>query len=370
VSDGESGPARRGSAHADAADAERRPAPSVPRATLAPGYTISRVIKGGWQLAGGHGDVAPDAALADMGAYADAGITTFDCADIYTGVEALIGRFLRERAADAPAVQVHTKCVPDLDLLATCSADDLARTVHRSRERLGVEALDLVQFHWWDYGAGDFVRAAQHLAALREAGAIRHLGATNFDTPSLRAMLDAGVPIVAQQVQYSLLDRRPAGAMTALAAERGVQFLCYGVLAGGFFHERWLGAPEPTGELPNRSLVKYKLIIDECGGWDRFQRLLRVLADVGGAHGVGIGAVAIAWVLAQPAVAAVIAGARDRRHLADTARAATLALTAADHAAIDAVLAGQPVPPGDVYSLERDREGRHGRIMRYNLNRP
>ncbi|MGD8491689.1 MAG: aldo/keto reductase, partial [Anaerolineae bacterium] len=87
---------------------------AVDRFQLAPGYSISRVIKGGWQLAGGHGTVDRDQALADMRQYVEAGITTFDCADIYTGVEALIGEFLRRYGADLPAVQVHTKYVPDL----------------------------------------------------------------------------------------------------------------------------------------------------------------------------------------------------------------------------------------------------------------
>ena len=58
---------------------------------LRPGYRISRIIRGGWQLAGGHGEVERDAAIADLVASAEAGILTFDCADIYTGVEELIG---------------------------------------------------------------------------------------------------------------------------------------------------------------------------------------------------------------------------------------------------------------------------------------
>ena len=70
-------------------------APPVPRVALAPGYTIPRLIKGGWQLAGGHGAVDRAAALDDMSAFVAAGMTTFDCADIYTGVEALIGDFVR-----------------------------------------------------------------------------------------------------------------------------------------------------------------------------------------------------------------------------------------------------------------------------------
>lgn len=349
--------------------------PVVPRATLAPGYTISRLIKGGWQLAGGHGVVSDDAALADMAAHVAAGITTFDCADIYTGVEERIGTFLRTRTAagaganDAEAaVQVHTKCVPDLAALDTLQPHDLEAIVDRSRARLGQDTLDLVQFHWWDYARGDVVAAARALHALQQAGRIRHLGATNFDTPTLRTLLDAGVPIVSHQVQYSLLDRRPAAAMTALCEARGVRLLCYGALAGGFLHERWLGAAEPADPLENRSLVKYKLIIDECGGWDRFQSLLERLAQVAARHATTIGAVAIAWTLAQPGVAAVIVGARDARHLADTRRAATLPLSASDHAELAATLRDVPSPPGDVYTLERDREGPHGRIMRYDLN--
>lgn len=340
----------------------------VSRVELAPGYTISRLIKGGWQLAGGHGTVEHHRALADMHAYGQAGITTFDCADIYTGVESLIGAYISEHGADR--VQVHTKCVPDLDRLDTLTAHDLARTVHRSCERLGTAALDLVQLHWWDYARGDVVAAAQMLARFRDDGLIRHLGATNFGTRELRALLDAGVPIVAHQLQYSLLDRRPAHAMAALAAERGVSLLCYGALAGGFFHARWLGQPEPTEPLENRSLTKYKLIIDECGGWARFQSLLTLLDDIARTHDVGIGAVAMRWVLDQPAVGAVIAGARNRDHLADTLAVESLRLSAHDHTRLEAHLAEQPVPPGDVYELERDREGRHGRIMRYNLNTP
>jgi aryl-alcohol dehydrogenase-like predicted oxidoreductase len=91
---------------------------------LAPGHRISRVIKGGWQLAGGHGDIDRQASIEDMIAFADSGITTFDCADIYTGVEALIGDFRKEyervRGAEALGkIKVHTKFVPDLGNLAT-----------------------------------------------------------------------------------------------------------------------------------------------------------------------------------------------------------------------------------------------------------
>ena len=337
----------------------------VPRVQLAPGYAVSRLIKGGWQLAGGHGVVDHGAALRDMSAFVDAGITTFDCADIYTGVEALIGDFLRTRPRDE--VQVHTKYVPDLGALGTLTPDDIARTIDRSCQRLRVAALDLVQFHWWDYAIGDCVAAARALATLREGGRIRHIGTTNFSTEGLRAIVSAGVPVIAHQVQYSLLDRRPAGAMHTLCAAHGIELLCYGALAGGFVDERWLGVAEPVEPLENRSLTKYKLIIDACGGWVRFQELLGLLSEISQAHGVRIGAVAIRWVLDQPGVAAVIVGARNAERLPGTVDALRIELGASERERLGAFLDRLPLPAGDVYELERDRSGAHGRIMRYNL---
>ncbi|AMW03878.1 aldo/keto reductase [Gemmatimonas phototrophica] len=346
--------------------------PTVPRQALAPGYDISRLIKGGWQLAGGHGQVARDAALADMMAFADAGITTFDCADIYTGVEELIGEFLRNwsarHGANAPAIHVHTKCVPDRDRLATITRSQLEALIDRSRQRLGVDTLDLVQFHWWDYNTPGWLEAAVHLDAMRREGKIRHLGLTNFDTPHVRSMREAGVALVSHQVQLSLLDRRALGDMAALCTAEHIGLLCYGALAGGFFHERWLGAPEPTEPFENRSLVKYKLIIDEFGGWEAFQALLRTMHAIATTHDTTIGAVAIRAVLDEAPVAGVIVGARHAAHLPATCAALALSLSAAERAALNAHLAAAPGPRGDVYTLERDPHGPHAGIMRYNLN--
>jgi aryl-alcohol dehydrogenase-like predicted oxidoreductase len=339
---------------------------------LAPGYTISRVIRGGWQLAGGHGDVAQAAVSDDLAAYYDAGITTFDCADIYTGVEAMIGDFradlLKQRGADALArLRVHTKFVPDLELLPRLTGGDVRRIIDRSLARLRMERLDLVQFHWWDYAHPRYVEAALHLKDLQAEGKISLVSGTNFDAAHLAEIAAAGVTFATVQVQYSLLDRRPAGAFTALCAQQGTRLLCYGSLAGGFLTDAWLGQPEPLGPLANRSLVKYKLIIDDFGGWTLFQALLQTLRRIADRHATTIAAVAARHVLDRPQVAAVIVGASHARHLPDTLRIGATWLDADDRSAIDAVLAHARGPSGDVYALERDRTGRHGSIMKYNL---
>ena len=343
----------------------------VPRVTLAPGYTVSRVLKGGWQLAGGHGPVDAAAAMADMDRFVDAGITTFDCADIYTGVEALIGEWLkrRRRSGGAVPVQIHTKYVPDLDRLPTHSRADVVRGVDRSLARLGVDRLDLVQLHWWDYDVPGYVDAAAWLDELRSAGKIRYVGLTNFDQPRLEEILAAGIPVLAHQVQYSVLDRRPANGMAARCVRDGIGLLCYGALAGGFLSERYRGRPAPTPPLENRSLVKYRLIIDEFGGWERFQVMLAALGDVAARHGAGIGAVAMRWVLDQPGVSGVIVGARHSQHLNQAIQACVLALDDEDRAAIRRAQAASSGSTGDTYDLERVKGGRHASIMNYTLGR-
>jgi aryl-alcohol dehydrogenase-like predicted oxidoreductase len=346
---------------------------TVETAELRPGHRISRIIKGGWQLAGDHGEVRPAEAIADMEAFLDAGITTFDCADIYKGVEDMIGAFIadvrRRRGSEAAGrVVVHTKLVPDLGRLADIRPDEIEAIIDRSLQRLKVDRLPLVQFFWWDMTLGDPVGVLAVLKDCQRKGKIATLGVTNWDTPPMDRFIDAGYDVASAQVQYSLLDRRPAGTFAKWCARRNVQILCYGTLAGGFLTEQWLGRPDPGFAFANRSLVKYRLIIDDFGSWDLFQSLLSTLKSIGDRHGVALSSVATRWVLDQPQVAAAIVGARYARHLPQTLEVFRLALDDADRAAIAAILAQAAGPGGAVYGLEGDRSGRHGRIMKYNLN--
>ena len=176
------------------------------------------------------------------------------------------------------------------------------------------------------------------------------------------------------QVQLSLLDRRPeASGLSAYCAEKRIAVLAYGVLAGGLLSDRYLHAPPPPADPAShetRSITKYLLIIDEAGGWDRFQALLRALraiADRAG-EGVSIASLALAWVLSRHAVGAAIIGARGQSKIACTIAGAQQRISAQllDECTAAADTTLRPVP-GEVYELEREREGPHGRIMRYNL---
>lgn len=306
--------------------------------------SICRLLNGIWQVSGAHGAIDPARAVAAMFLYHDAGFTSWDLADHYGPAEDFIGAFRRQFAAERRAerlaeIQAFTKWVPPPRPMTRRVVED---AIGVSLRRMGVDSLDLLQFHWWDYRDQRYLDALRHLADLSEAGKIRHLALTNFDTERLAIIAGHGIPIVSNQVQYSLVDRRPAAKMAAFCGEHGITLLTYGTLLGGLLSEKYLGRPEPgRGELATASLQKYKQMIDAWGGWPLFQELLAALKRVADKHRVSIANVATRYVLDRPAVAGVIIGARLglAEHIADNTRTFGLALDGDDLAAIEPVLA-------------------------------
>jgi aryl-alcohol dehydrogenase-like predicted oxidoreductase len=259
--------------------------------------------------------------------------------------------------------------VPDRSALAALSRSDVVRAVEGSLTRLGVERLDLVQLHWWDYELPNFIEVGGWLSEIRDEGKIRCLGTTNFDAPHIEDLVKAGIPLVTNQAQYSLLDRRVERNMTGLCRKNGTGLLCYGALAGGFLTDTYFRVPEPRPPFENRSLTKYRLIIDEFGGWDLFQELLEVLHEVAVRLTTPIAAIATRWVLNRDPVAAVMIGGRSDAHLEDNLRVFNLRLEDEDYARIESVLARAKGPHGDPFELERRPDSPHSAIMWTDLNR-
>lgn len=309
-----------------------------------PDLRICRLLNGLWQVSGGHGRIEPEAAVAEMVAYHDAGFTTWDLADHYGPAEDFIGEFRRRLVARSgpealAEMQAFTKWVPSPGPM---TRQVVERAVDVSRRRMDTETLDLLQFHWWEYRDPRYLDALEQLAELRAAGKIRHLGLTNFDTKRLEIMAQGGLPIVSNQVQYSLVDRRPEVAMARFGQEHGIVLFAYGTLLGGLLSERYLGRPEPgPRELTTVSLRKYKQMVDAWGGWALFQELLQAARQVGERHGVSIANVAVRAILDRPGVAGVIVGARlsVAEHMAENARVFSFHLDAEDWARLDAVQA-------------------------------
>ncbi|MCG8481301.1 MAG: aldo/keto reductase [Spirochaetales bacterium] len=321
----------------------------VPEIPLGERLTTKRIATGLWQVAGGHGSIESESAVAAMASLYEAGLTSFDMADHYGPAEEIAGAFremVRSRGG-APG-QFFTKWVPEPG-----SIDDqgVRKAVERSCTRLRTDRIDLLQFHWWDYLEPGYIPAMESLTALREEGLVGELGLTNFDTAHARILLALGLPIVSNQVHFSLLDDRAAGDMSALCAATGMKLLCYGTVAGGFLSDRWLHKAEPAAAdlAGNWSLMKYHRFIRVFGGWELFQELLRVLADIARKHGVSISNVATKWVLDHPAVAAILIGARlgKSEHIADNLRLFAFSLDDEDRAAIRAVRSRAEPIPGD-----------------------
>jgi aryl-alcohol dehydrogenase-like predicted oxidoreductase/enamine deaminase RidA (YjgF/YER057c/UK114 family) len=330
------------------------PAPRVPdRHRLAPDLEIARLVTGLWQVADmerGGVPLDPERASTAMLDYVRSGFDTFDMADHYGSAELISGRMLARAAAgehSGARPAVFTKWCPTPGPM---SAAIVREGVERSRRRLGVAAIDLLQFHWWSFDHPSYLDALLELAALKREGLIRHVGLTNFDTAHLRLAVKHGVPITTNQVCFSVLDRRAAGAMTAFCLESGVRLLAYGSLGGGLISSRWLGRPEPEpGAIDDWSKMKYKRFVDAIGGWRALQAILVALDAVAGRHGVSLANVATRWVLEQPAVAAAIVGARlgEREHRDDNLRIFGFALDAQDHARLDAAFAQSEMLGGD-----------------------
>jgi aryl-alcohol dehydrogenase-like predicted oxidoreductase len=309
------------------------------RYQFTPDLRICRILNGMWQVSGAHGYIEPARAVEEMFAYHNAGFTAWDLADHYGPAEDLIGNFRRQFAARhgvdrLSEIQAFTKWVPAPGRMTRRLVDD---AIGISLSRMGVECLDLLQFHWWDYKDANYLDALEHLANLQHEGKIHHLALTNFDTERLGLIADR-IPVVSNQVQYSLIDRRPDIRMASFCRDHAISLLAYGTLLGGLLSERYLGCPEPRRpELNTASLQKYKNMIDAWGGWTLFQQLLAVLKQIADKHRVSIANVGVRYILDRPAVAGVIIGAR---------------LGVAQHIAANALVFGFALDPGDVATIE------------------
>ncbi|MBD2364708.1 aldo/keto reductase [Anabaena minutissima FACHB-250] len=312
------------------------------RLQFTPDLNICRILNGMWQVSGGHGRINPQAAIESMFKYVDAGFTSWDLADHYGPAEDFIGEFRRQLAATRgkealSQVQAFTKWVPRPGKMTKKLVEE---NIDISLRRMDVESLDLMQFHWWEYLDKNYLDALKYMAELQTEGKIKHLALTNFDTEHLQIITEAGIKIVSNQVQFSLVDRRPEVNMIKFCQQHDIKLFTYGSLCGGFLSEKYLGKPKPRSfDLTTVSLRKYKNMIDGWGGWELFQELLSTLKEIADKHGVSISNVAVRSILDQPAVGGVIVGARlgIAEHIEDNAKIFSLNLDAEDSDRINTI---------------------------------
>ncbi|PLZ95093.1 aldo/keto reductase [Fischerella thermalis CCMEE 5268] len=316
--------------------------PASSRLQFTPDLNICRILNGMWQVSGAHGRINPTAAIQSMFKYMDAGFTTWDLADHYGPAEDFIGEFRRQliatRGQEALShIQAFTKWVPRPGKMTRKIVEE---NINISLRRMDVTSLDLMQFHWWEYRDTNYLEALKYMAELQTEGKIKHLALTNFDTEHLQIIIDAGIKIVSNQVQFSLVDRRPEVNMMRFCQEHDIKLFTYGTVCGGLLSEKYLGQPEPgVFQLSTASLRKYKNMIDVWGGWNLFQELLSTIKQIADKHQVSIANVAVRYILDKPAVGGVIVGAKlgVSEHIADNAKVFTFCLDAEDIHNIDVI---------------------------------
>ncbi|KAF5011332.1 hypothetical protein FDECE_2550 [Fusarium decemcellulare] len=314
------------------------PPPSQAKETFQLGNrTLPRIFSGLWQMSSPAWGSAPTSKIVEQfSTHVQSGFTAFDMADHYGDAEVIFGRF-RSLYPHKDSMFTATKYCVFHPMTVTREA--VQANVTERCQRLQQDKIDLLQFHWQFWDNPQYLHALRYLSEDERVGM---LGLCNFDTEHLERVINSGVRIHTNQVQFSLIDSRPTVRMAKVCNDHSVKLLTYGTLCGGFIADKWLDKPEPDvyGASITPSQRKYHGIISSWGGWDLFQDLLKVLHTIAVKHGVNISNVATRWVLDFPYVGAVIIGARMgvSEHTDENTATFGWSLDDKDRVAIEAVL--------------------------------
>ena len=292
---------------------------------------VSVICQGCWSIVGGFtwGPQDRDESVAALTAAMDAGITFFDTAPAYGDgeSEAMLGQVLGRTRRD---VVIATK-ISRQDLAPAA----LRRSCEQSLRRLKTDVIDLLQIHW----PSDEVRVAESLAAmarLRDEGKIRAIGVSNFGAGWLEPAL-AAERIESNQIAFNLLFRTAEHHVQPTCAAHETSLLCYSPIAQGLLAGKFASADEVPDDRartrhfgPSRPHVQHHGPGCEAETFEAIRRIRRICDDLG----QPMERVALAWLLGQPAVASVLAGARTAAQARDNAAAGDLVLDAATLAAL------------------------------------
>ena len=307
-----------------------------------PGLTVSRIALGCGNFGGvgsapeffGQG-LTEDQAFALMDAAWESGIGWFDTADAYGGgrSEQAIGRWM---AARGVRPRLTTKTFNPMESGADhgLKPDRVARQLRSSLDRLGVGHVDLYLAHEYDPDV-PLAETFGAFSAARADGLIGAYGVSNFDAPQLTAALAAGAPQAVQN-SHSLLARQDARDVLPLCAGRGVAYLAFSPLAGGWLTGKYRrGAPYPAGSRMTQRPEPYQEFVTGPV-FDALDRLKAIAAS----RGTSLTGLALGWLLGDDRVTQVVIGPGRPEHLAPVAEALRQPVTGAERTEIEAAVAG------------------------------
>jgi len=289
----------------------------------------------GWQFSWGPQDDSES--IAAIHRALDLGVNWIDTAAVY-GLghsEEVVARAVKS-ASQKPSI--FTKCSrlanPDGTLYGSLQPASLARELEASLRRLGVETIDLYQIHWPD--PDEEIEAAwETLERFREQGKVRWIGVSNFSVEQMKHIQKIA-PITSLQPPYSMLRRGVETEILPFAQANGIGVINYspmlsGMLTGKMTAERAAALPANDWRRKNPEFSEPRL--------SRNLRLVDLLREIGGAHGVTAGVAAVAWTLHHPAITAAIVGGRSAQQVEETAAALTFRLSEEEYEQICRFLA-------------------------------
>jgi aryl-alcohol dehydrogenase-like predicted oxidoreductase len=312
------------------------------------GLLISEIAYGNWITHGSQ--VAEDAAVSCVHAALDAGITTYDTADVYAGTraESVLGRALAGQARDS--YELFTKVywpTGEGRNNRGLSRKHIMESIDGSLKRLQTDYVDLYQAHRYDY-ATPLEETMDAFADIVHSGRAHYIGVSEWRASEIRAAHELArelkIQLVSSQPQYSMLWRVIEAEVVPTCEELGIGQIVWSPIAQGVL----TGKYKPGAELPAGSRAT-----DVNGGANMIARwmdddvLTRVqgLAPLADEAGLSMAQLAIAWVLQNPNVSAAIIGASRPEQVTENVKAAGVTLEPALLKAIDDAL-------GDV--VERD----------------
>jgi aryl-alcohol dehydrogenase-like predicted oxidoreductase len=306
-----------------------------------PGFSVSRVALGCGNFGGvgsapdffGQG-LTEDQAFELMDAAWEVGIDWFDTADAYGGgrSERAIGRWMASRGV-RPRLTTKTFNPMEAGADHGLKPDRIARQLRSSLDRLGVARVELYLAHEYDPDV-PLAETFGAFGAARAEGSIGAYGVSNFDARQLESALAAGSPVAVQN-SYSLLARQDEPELLPLCAERGLAYLAFSPLAGGWLTGIYRrGVPYPAGSRMTQRPEPYREFVSR-----RTFDALEELQVIAVRQGTSLAGLALAWLLADERVTQVVIGPDRPEHLAPVAEALRHPVTGDDRTKIQAAVA-------------------------------
>ena len=283
-----------------------------------------------------------DASIAVVHAALDAGVTHLDTAEMYGKgkSEEFIGEALRGRRDDAVIATKFTPRPKDQEFAPGVLRDRIVEACEASLRRLRTDRIDLYYQHYPDASDAAVEEALEALDRLVTSGKVAHLASSNVSAAQIRTNAAVAAehdrtPFCATQEEWSLLNRAIEDEIIPAATEFGLGLVPYFPLASGLLTGKYRkGQPFPEGSRLETMPYFASGLTDQK--WDRVEALISFAAD----HGRSITDLAFGWLLAQPSVASVIAGATSPDQVQANAAATTWQLNAEQLATVDAMLSG------------------------------